>query len=208
MVWEWQNDEGGWFPYEMNICVYLEQAFAFSCPQVDLASLGYNYGIDFVSLTQRNKTTGYQRRIQRRVDSPYPVATVAGAPHTGPTCSCQQCLLNSGTGPITSRYRHSMGNLPGSSGVQGAGRTAGLGSSLVGFVPYNKPTISGAKSMPKLNVHCMGTTPQSAAASGPSSLHASTRGIRYAILNCQAFSLKMQTWLGIDICLACFILAQ
>lgn len=177
VVWEWQNDEGGWFPYEMNICVYLEQAFAFSCPQVDLASFGYNYGIDFVSLTQQNKTTSYQRRIRRQVDSPYPVATVAGPPHTGPTCSCQQCLLNSGTGPITSRYRHSMGNLPGSSGVQGAGRTAGLGSSLVGFVPYNKPIISAAKSMPKLNVHCVGTAPQSAAASGPSLLHASTRGI-------------------------------
>ncbi|XP_066491979.1 probable E3 ubiquitin-protein ligase DTX2 isoform X2 [Tiliqua scincoides] len=178
VVWEWQNDEGGWFPYEMTICVYLEQVFALSQPQGDLTSFGFNYEIDFASRTQRNKTTGYQRKIRRRVDSPYPVATVAGPPHTGPTCSCQQCLLNSGTGPITSRYRHSMGNLPGSSGMQGAaGRTAGLSSSLVGFVPYNKPTISGARSMPKLNVHNTGTAPQSVAVGGPSSLHAATGGV-------------------------------
>lgn len=183
VVWEWENDEGSWFPYEMKICVYLEQAFALSQPKVDLASYGYNYEIDFVSHTQRNKITGYQRKIQRRVDSPYPVTTIAGPPHMGPTCSCQQCLLNSGAGPIISRYRNSMGNLPGSSGVQGvAGRTAG--SSLVAFVPYNKPSMSGARSMPKLSTHSVGTAPQSVAIVGSSSLNAATGGIRYALLNC------------------------
>ncbi|XP_042298620.1 probable E3 ubiquitin-protein ligase DTX2 isoform X2 [Sceloporus undulatus] len=187
VVWEWQNDEGGWFPYEMNVCVYLEQAFAFKSPQVDLGPFGYNYGIDFASLTQTNQTTGYQRRIQRRVDSPYPVATATGPSHSGPTCSCQQCLLNSGTGPITTRYRHSMVNLPGPSagtgprpfaGVQGAaGRTAGLGYSQTGFVPYNKPTISGARSMPKLNVQSLGVAPQPPAVSGPSLTHGASKGV-------------------------------
>ncbi|XP_063002500.1 probable E3 ubiquitin-protein ligase DTX2 isoform X2 [Elgaria multicarinata webbii] len=179
VVWEWQNDEGGWFPYEMNVCVYLEQAFTFNNPQVDLGSFGYNYGIDFVSQTQTNKTTGFQRRIRRRVDSPYPVASAPGPPHTGPTCSCQQCLLNSGTGPITSRYRHSMVNLPGPSagtvprphaGIQGPGRSTGLGTSLVGFVPYNKPALSGARSMPRLNMQGVGAAPQSAAVAGPVSI--------------------------------------
>ncbi|XP_044312068.1 probable E3 ubiquitin-protein ligase DTX2 isoform X2 [Varanus komodoensis] len=185
IVWEWQNDEGGWFPYEMSVCNYLEQAFSFGSPQVDLGPFGYNYGIDFVSQTQTNKTTGYQRRIRRRVDSPYPVATAPGPPHTGPTCSCQQCLLNSGTGPITSRYRHSMVNLPGPSagtiprpaaGVQGTSRTAGVGTSLVGFMPYSKPGLSGARSMPRLNAHSTGAVPHPAAMGGPSPMQAAPRG--------------------------------
>ncbi|XP_053130964.1 probable E3 ubiquitin-protein ligase DTX2 isoform X2 [Hemicordylus capensis] len=176
VVWEWQNDEGGWFPYEMNIGVYLEQAFVANCPQVDLGHFGYNYGVNFVAQTQTNQTTGYQRKVRRRVDSPYPVATVVGPPHTGPTCSCQQCLLNSGTGPITSRYRHSMVNLPGSSGTQGAGRTVGLGASAAGFVPYNKPSLTGARSMPRLNVHSGGTALPPVPVGGPSMAHAATRG--------------------------------
>ncbi|XP_070788199.1 probable E3 ubiquitin-protein ligase DTX2 isoform X2 [Pituophis catenifer annectens] len=185
VVWEWQNDEGSWFPYEMNVCVYLEQAFSLSSPQVDLGPFGYNYGIDFVSQTQINKTTGYQRRIRRCVDSPYPVATTPGPAHSGPTCSCQQCLLNSGTGPITSRYRHSMVNLPGHSsgttpkfltGIQGANRNSGLGASLVGFVPYNKPALSGARSMPRLNMQSAGSASQSAAIGGASSAQTASKG--------------------------------
>ncbi|XP_063154240.1 probable E3 ubiquitin-protein ligase DTX2 isoform X1 [Candoia aspera] len=186
VVWEWQNDEGSWFPYEMNVCVYLEQAFSLSSLQVDLGPFGYNYGIDFVSLTQTNKTTGYQRRIRRCVDSPYPVATATGPPHTGPTCSCQQCLSSSGTGPITSRYRHSMVNLPGLStgmtprflaGIQGANRTSGLGASLVGFVPYTKPALSGARSMPRLSMQSAGPASQSAAIGGSSPVNAASKGV-------------------------------
>uniref|UniRef100_A0A8C7E349 E3 ubiquitin-protein ligase n=1 Tax=Naja naja TaxID=35670 RepID=A0A8C7E349_NAJNA len=185
VVWEWQSDEGSWFPYEMNVCVYLEQAFSLSNPQVDLGPFGYNYGIDFVSQTQTNKTTGYQRRIRRCVDSPYPVAAATGPVHSGPTCSCQQCLSNSGTGPITSRYRHSMVNLPGHSsgaspkfltGIQGANRNSGLGASLVGFVPYNKPALSGARSMPRLNMQSAGSASQSAAIGGSSSAHTASKG--------------------------------
>ncbi|XP_032072088.1 probable E3 ubiquitin-protein ligase DTX2 isoform X2 [Thamnophis elegans] len=185
VVWEWQNDEGSWFPYEMNICVYLEQAFSLSSPQVDLGPFGYNYGIDFVSQTQTNKTTGYQRRIRRNVDSPYPLAAATGPTHSGPTCSCQQCLSNSGTGPITSRYRHSMVNLPGHSsgtspkfltGIQGANRNSGLSASLVGFVPYNKPALSGARSMPRLNMQSAGSASQSAAIGASSSAHPAPKG--------------------------------
>ncbi|CAI5795024.1 probable E3 ubiquitin-protein ligase DTX2 isoform X2 [Podarcis lilfordi] len=186
VVWEWQNDDGGWFPYEMTVCIYLEQAFTVSTPQADLGLFGYKYSIDFVSQTQTNKATGYQRRIRRRVDSPYPVTTVTGPPHSGPSCTCQQCLLNSGTGPITSRFRHSMVNLPGpsagtaprpSAGNLGTGRTAGLSSSLVGFVPYNKPALSGARSMPRLNVHSAGAAPQSGAVAGPSPANTTSKGV-------------------------------
>ncbi|XP_033027610.1 probable E3 ubiquitin-protein ligase DTX2 isoform X1 [Lacerta agilis] len=186
VVWEWQNDEGGWFPYEMTVCTYLEQAFTVNTPQADLGLFGYKYSIDFISQTQTNKVTGYQRRIRRRVDSPYPVTTVTGPPHAGPSCTCQQCLLNSGTGPITSRFRHSMVNLPGpsagtaprpSAGNLVAGRTAGLSSSLVGFVPYNKPALSGARSMPRLNVHSAGAAPQSGAIAGPSPANTTSKGV-------------------------------
>uniref|UniRef100_A0A8C4WMM4 E3 ubiquitin-protein ligase n=1 Tax=Gopherus evgoodei TaxID=1825980 RepID=A0A8C4WMM4_9SAUR len=131
IVWEWQNDEGGWSPYEMKVCVFLD-------------SLGYNYDIDFVLLVQINKTSRFRRGIQRRMDTPYPVTTATG-----------------GTGPITTRYRHSMINLPSSSAVpQVSSRTAALSSSGLGFVPYNKPTLSGARSAPRLNTQSAWALPQ------------------------------------------------
>ncbi|KFP74574.1 putative E3 ubiquitin-protein ligase DTX2, partial [Acanthisitta chloris] len=152
IVWEWQNDEGGWSPYEMNVCVFLEQARATNHQRVDLGPLGYNYEVDFVAQVQTNKTTRFRRSVQRRLDAPYPVTTSPAPLHTGVGCSCQQCWMNSGTGPITTRYRHSMINFPNSSTThQVPGRTASVSSSSVGFVPYNKPTLTGARSTPRLN---------------------------------------------------------
>ncbi|XP_064250525.1 probable E3 ubiquitin-protein ligase DTX2 isoform X2 [Passer domesticus] len=152
IVWEWQNDEGGWSPYEMNVCVFLEQARATNHQRVDLTPLGYNYEVDFVAQVQTNKTTRFRRSVQRRLDAPYPVTTSTTPMHTGMACSCQQCWPNSGTGPITTRYRHSMTNSANSSTThQVPGRTASVSSSNVGFVPYNKPTLTGARSMPRLS---------------------------------------------------------
>ncbi|XP_018864112.1 probable E3 ubiquitin-protein ligase DTX2 isoform X2 [Parus major] len=152
IVWEWQNDEGGWSPYEMDVCVFLEQAHATNHQRVDLGLLGYNYEIDFVAQVQTNKTTRFRRSVQRRLDAPYPVTTSATPLHTGVGCSCQQCWPNSGTGPITTRYRHSMTNFPNSSSThQAPGRTASVSSSNVGYVPYNKPTLTGARSTPRLS---------------------------------------------------------
>ncbi|XP_066057728.1 probable E3 ubiquitin-protein ligase DTX2 isoform X2 [Chamaea fasciata] len=152
IVWEWQNDEGGWSPYEMNVCVFLEQAHATNHQRVDLGPLGYNYEIDLVALVQTNKTTRFRRSVQRRLDAPYPVTASTTPLHTGVGCSCQQCWPNSGTGPITTRYRHSMTNFPNSSTThQAPGRTASVSSSNVGFVPYNKPTLTGARSTPRLS---------------------------------------------------------
>ncbi|XP_037736211.1 probable E3 ubiquitin-protein ligase DTX2 isoform X3 [Chelonia mydas] len=178
IVWEWQNDEGGWSPYEMKICVFLEQAFTHGLQHVDLSSLGYNYDIDFVSLVQTNKTSRFRRGIQRRMDTPYPVTTASGPLHMAVACSCQQCLLNSGTGPITTRYRHSMINLPSSSAVpQVSSRTAALSSSGLGFVPYNKPTLSGARSTPRLNTQSAWALPQSVGAGGPSPGLSASNGV-------------------------------
>ncbi|XP_027737928.1 probable E3 ubiquitin-protein ligase DTX2 isoform X3 [Empidonax traillii] len=152
IVWEWQNDEGGWSPYEMNVCVFLEQARATNHQRVDLGPLGYNYEVDLAAQVQTNKTTRFHRSVRRRLDAPYPVTTSPAPLHMGVGCSCQQCWPNSGTGPITTRYRHSMVNFPNSSAAhQVPGRTASVSSSSVGFVPYNKPTLTGARSTPRLN---------------------------------------------------------
>ncbi|XP_067393913.1 probable E3 ubiquitin-protein ligase DTX2 isoform X2 [Emydura macquarii macquarii] len=183
IMWEWQNDEGGWSPYEMKVCVFLEQAFVRGLQQVDLSSLGYNYDIDFLSLVQTNKTSRFRRGIQRRLDSPYPVTTATGPLHVAVACSCQQCLSNSGTGPITTRYRHSMINLPGSSAVpQVSSRTAALSSSGLGFVPYNKPTLSGARSTPRLNTPSAWGLPQSVGTGGPSTGLSASNGVSVANL--------------------------
>ncbi|NXT02753.1 DTX2 ligase, partial [Jacana jacana] len=175
IVWEWQNDEGGWSPYEMNVCIFLEEARATNHQRVDLGPLGYNYEVDFVAQVQTNKTTRFRRSIQRRLDAPYPVTASPAALHTGVACSCQQCWLNSGTGPITTRYRHSMINFPNSSTThQVSGRTASVSSSSVGFVPYNKPTLSGARSTPRLNAQSTLALPQ---AGGPSTGLPASNGV-------------------------------
>ncbi|XP_074869908.1 putative E3 ubiquitin-protein ligase DTX2 isoform X3 [Carettochelys insculpta] len=178
IVWEWQNDEGGWSPYEMKVCVFLEQAFTNGLQHVDLTALGYNYDIDFLSLVQINKTSRFRRSIQRRLDTPYPVTTDTGPHHMAVACSCQQCLLNNATGPITTRYRHSLVNLPGSSSVaQVSSRTAALSSSGIGFVPYNKLALSGARSAPRLNTQSAWALPQSAGAGGPSPGASASNGV-------------------------------
>ncbi|XP_037230922.1 probable E3 ubiquitin-protein ligase DTX2 isoform X4 [Falco biarmicus] len=175
IIWEWQNDEGGWSPYEMNVCVFLEQARATNHQRVDLGPLGYNYEVDFVAQVQTNKTTRFRRSVQRRLDAPYPVTASPAPLHTGVACSCQQCWLNSGTGPITTRYRHSMINFPNSSTThQVSSRTASVSSSSVGFVPYNKPTLSGARSTPRLNAQSTWALPQ---AGGPSTGLSASNGV-------------------------------
>ncbi|XP_064379452.1 probable E3 ubiquitin-protein ligase DTX2 isoform X3 [Dromaius novaehollandiae] len=178
IVWEWQNDEGGWSPYEMNVCVFLEQAHATNHQRVDLGPLGYNYEVDFVAQVQTNKTTKFRRSVQRRLDVPYPVTATSGPVHAGMVCSCQQCWFNSGTGPITTRYRHSMINFPNSSTAhQVSGRTTSVSSSGLGFVPYNKPTLSGARSTPRLNAQSIWALPQAGGAGGPSTGLSASNGV-------------------------------
>ncbi|XP_040388272.1 probable E3 ubiquitin-protein ligase DTX2 isoform X3 [Cygnus olor] len=175
IVWEWQNDEGGWSPYEMSVCEVLEQARATNHQRVDLAPFGYNYDVDLVAQVQTNKTTRFRRSVQRRLDSPYPVTSASAPGHAGVGCSCQQCWLNGGTGPITTRSRHSGTNFPNSSAThQVSGRTTSASSSGVGFVPYNKPTLSAARSTPRLNAQSTWALPQ---AGGPSTGLSAPNGV-------------------------------
>nr|XP_027327868.1 probable E3 ubiquitin-protein ligase DTX2 isoform X4 [Anas platyrhynchos] len=183
IVWEWQNDEGGWSPYEMSVCEVLEQARATNHQRVDLAPFGYNYDVDLVAQVQINKTTRFRRGVQRRLDSPYPATNASAPGHAGVGCSCQQCWLNGGTGPITTRYRHSATNFPNSSSSssssssaaatqQLSGRTTSAGSSS--FVPYNKPALSAARSTPRLSAQSTWALPQ---AGGPSTGLAAPNGV-------------------------------
>ncbi|XP_025906011.1 probable E3 ubiquitin-protein ligase DTX2 isoform X2 [Nothoprocta perdicaria] len=178
VVWEWQNDEGGWSPYEMNVCVFLEQAHATNHQRVDLGPLGYNYEVDFVAQVQTNKTTKFRRNVQRRLDVPYPMTAASGPVHAGMVCSCQQCWFNSGTRPITMRYRHSMINFPNSSAAhQVSSRTTSVSASGLGFVPYNKPALYGARSTTRLNAQSTWALPQAGGAGGPSTGLSASNGV-------------------------------
>ncbi|KAM8797219.1 putative E3 ubiquitin-protein ligase DTX2 isoform 2-T2 [Eudromia elegans] len=178
VVWEWQNDEGGWSPYEMNVCVFLEQAHATNHQRVDLGPLGYNYEVDFVAQVQTNKTTKFRRNVQRRLDVPYPMTATSGPVHGGMVCYCQQCWFNSGTGRITTRNRHSMINFPNSSAAhQVSSRTTSVSASGLGFVPYNKPALYGARSTTRLNAQSTWALPQAGGAGGPSTGLSASNGV-------------------------------
>lgn len=84
------------------------------------------------------------------------------------------------SGHITTRYRHSMTNFPNSSAApQVSGRTTSVSSSGVGFVPYNKPALSGARSAPRLNAQSSWAFPQAGGAVGPSTGLSTSNGVRY-----------------------------
>ncbi|XP_054250215.1 probable E3 ubiquitin-protein ligase DTX2 [Indicator indicator] len=173
IVWEWQNDEGGWSPYQMDLCVCLERAHATNHQRVDLGALGYNYEVDLAAGVQTNKTSGFRRGVRRRLDTPYPPAAPLPPLHAGLGCSCQQCWLGSGAGPITTRSRHSLSSFPSAAASsassaaapQGAGRTTSVGSSGVGFVPYSKPSSTGGRSAPRLSAQSTWALPQAGGAS-------------------------------------------
>ncbi|KAM6156277.1 putative E3 ubiquitin-protein ligase DTX2 isoform 2-T2 [Rhynchocyon petersi] len=152
IVWEWLSDDGSWTAYEASICDYLEQQVARGNQLVDLAPLGYNYTVNYATHTQTNKTSSFCRRVRRQTGPPYPVTTViAPLGHTGVACSCHQCLGGSGTGPVSGRYRHSLTNLPAYPAPQHPYRTTVVLGAHQAFAPYSKPSLSGARSAPRLN---------------------------------------------------------
>ncbi|XP_069827832.1 probable E3 ubiquitin-protein ligase DTX2 isoform X2 [Dendropsophus ebraccatus] len=148
ICWEWMNDDGCWTSYETQICIYLEENFSKGTQSIDLGVFGLCYHVDFLRLVQTNQVTGFQRQVQRRLDKAYPVTTKVGPAHKSSACACHQCLANSGAGPMPVRYRHSMINLSTSSNNANTSRTSN--TSAV-YLPYSKPTMSSAKSAPKLN---------------------------------------------------------
>lgn len=152
IIWEWLSDDGSWTAYEASVCDYLEQQVARGNQLVDLAPLGYNYTINYATHKQTNKTSSFCRSVRRQAGLPYPVTTIIAPPgHTGVACSCHQCLSGSGTGPVSGRYRHSMTNLPSYPVPQPSHRTAIIFGAHQAFAPYSKPTLSGARSAPRLN---------------------------------------------------------
>ncbi|XP_006773454.1 PREDICTED: probable E3 ubiquitin-protein ligase DTX2 isoform X2 [Myotis davidii] len=152
IVWEWLNDDGSWTAYEASICDYLEQQRARGNQLVDLAPLGYNYVINYATHIQTNKVSNYCRSVRRQAGPPYPVTTIIVPPgHMGVACSCHQCLNSRRTGPVSSCYRHSMTSLPAYPTPQTPQRTAVIFGAHQAFAPYNKPSLSGARSAPRLN---------------------------------------------------------
>ncbi|XP_013376058.1 PREDICTED: probable E3 ubiquitin-protein ligase DTX2 isoform X1 [Chinchilla lanigera] len=152
ITWEWLGDDGSWTAYEANICDYLEQQMARGIQLVDLAPLGYNYTINYATHTQTNKSSSFCRSVRRQVGPPYPVTSIIAPPaYMGVACSCQQCLQGSGTGPVSGRYRHSMTNLPAYPTPQASHKTPVVFGAHQGFAPYHKPSLSGARSAPRLN---------------------------------------------------------
>ncbi|KAK1801380.1 hypothetical protein P4O66_023062 [Electrophorus voltai] len=101
VVWEWENDNGSWTPYDMELCVSIQNAYEKQHPWLDLSSLGFSYLVDFDSMAQTNRQSQRRRRIRRRMDLAYPL--IAGSipksqswpvgASSGTPCSCQQCLL-------------------------------------------------------------------------------------------------------------------
>ncbi|NWS77998.1 DTX1 ligase, partial [Crotophaga sulcirostris] len=105
IVWEWENDNNSWTPYDMDICITIQNAYEKQHPWLDLSSLGFCYLIYFSSMSQMNRQTQRKRRLRRRMDLAYPL-TMGSIPKsqswpvgtsTGMPCSCPQCLLVNST---------------------------------------------------------------------------------------------------------------
>ncbi|OWK53420.1 E3 ubiquitin-protein ligase DTX1 [Lonchura striata] len=105
IVWEWENDNNSWTPYDMDICITIQNAYEKQHPWLDLSSLGFCYLIYFSSMSQMNRQTQRKRRLRRRMDLAYPL-TMGSIPKsqswpvgasTGTPCSCPQCLLVNST---------------------------------------------------------------------------------------------------------------
>ncbi|XP_054934651.1 E3 ubiquitin-protein ligase DTX4 isoform X3 [Physeter macrocephalus] len=106
VVWEWENDNGSWTPYDMELGITIQHAYEKQHPWIDLTSIGFSYVIDFSTMGQINRQTRRQRRVRRRLDLIYPMVTgtlpkaqswpaspgPAAAP-PAPPCACPQCVL-------------------------------------------------------------------------------------------------------------------
>lgn len=106
VVWEWENDNGTWTPYDMEVGITIQHAYEKQHPWIDLTPIGFCYIIDFSTMGQINRQTQRKRRVRRRLDMVYPLVTgtlpksqswptspgVVSTP-SAPACTCPQCLL-------------------------------------------------------------------------------------------------------------------
>ncbi|KTG46692.1 hypothetical protein cypCar_00034828 [Cyprinus carpio] len=94
-IWEWENDAGSWTTYDMEVIIALQAAWDRQQPWLDLTSIGFCYFVDFQTMTQINRQTQQQRRMQRRSDRVYPLVS-------GPLPKTSQAWgTGSGTGGMT-----------------------------------------------------------------------------------------------------------
>ncbi|XP_043095418.1 probable E3 ubiquitin-protein ligase DTX2 isoform X2 [Puntigrus tetrazona] len=143
VLWDWANDEGGWTAYEIRTSILLEHSYQAGQATADLSSHGYNYIVDLTALEQVNKSTSYRRRVRRQGSVPYPLAS-GSVIHSGPACTCHQCVSNSSTaGPMLSRSRHSFtaGQASRPSLQPQHGRLPGTSSSSA-YAPYPRRPLS------------------------------------------------------------------
>lgn len=143
VLWEWANDEGGWTAYEIRTSILLEHSYQAGQATADLSPQGYNYIVDLTALEQVNKTSSFRRRVRRQGSMPYPL-TSGSVIHSGPACTCHQCVSNSSTaGPMLSRSRHSFsaGQANRPSLQTQHGRLPGTSSSSA-YSPYPRRPLS------------------------------------------------------------------
>ncbi|XP_076867224.1 putative E3 ubiquitin-protein ligase DTX2 isoform X2 [Brachyhypopomus gauderio] len=144
VLWEWASDEGNWTAYETRTSILLEHSLQAGQATADLGPHGYNYIVDLTALEQVNKNSGFRRRVRRQGGVPYPLAS-GSVIHSGPACTCQQCLSHGGAsaGPVPARSRHSFS--AGQAGRPGPqvqhGRAAGAGP-VAAYSPYPRRPLS------------------------------------------------------------------
>ncbi|XP_073698826.1 E3 ubiquitin-protein ligase DTX4 [Garra rufa] len=131
-MWEWENDAGSWTTYDMEVIIALQAAWDRQQPWLDMTSMGFCYFVDFQTMTQINRQTQKQRRIQRRSDMVYPLVS-------GPLPKTTQAWgAGSGSGGIAK-------GLPSGGGSTGAllgVGVSGLTLSRKGSMVYPSGTLS------------------------------------------------------------------
>ncbi|XP_071259541.1 E3 ubiquitin-protein ligase DTX1-like isoform X2 [Salvelinus alpinus] len=211
VVWEWENDSGSWTPYDMEICVTIQNAYEKQHPWLDLTSLGFCYLIDFNSMVQTNRQSQRKRRLRRRMDLAYPLimgsipksqSWPVGA-SSGQPCSCQQCILVNSTRAasnaiLASQHRKLYGGATGPSGATGthtfAGTTLWSPTSGAGTnnIQHNNISAGGGQAkaeqvqslLSSANFPCSPALPSLPPAHGHSHAHAHSHG-HHAIINGQ-----------------------
>ncbi|XP_062446094.1 E3 ubiquitin-protein ligase DTX1 [Rhea pennata] len=163
IVWEWENDSSSWTPYDMDICISIQNAYEKQHPWLDLSSLGFCYVISFSSMAQTNRQTQRRRRLRRRMDLAYPL-TAGAIPKSqswplgaggGQPCSCQQCLLVTSTRAasnaiLASQRRKLHGAAPAAPRPGGAFGVPPTGKGEPGRAPARSHSAPGAQ-LPGLN---------------------------------------------------------
>ncbi|CAL8251784.1 unnamed protein product [Boreogadus saida] len=139
VVWEWENDSGSWTPYDMEICVTIQNAYEKQHPWLDLTSLGFGYLIDFGSMVQ-TKPPEPAQAAAAAAHGPGPPAYHGLHPQvpvwpvgasSGQPCSCQQCILVNSTrvasnAILASQRRKLQGAVGGRRAMPGGRRPAAL----------------------------------------------------------------------------------